>query len=618
MDSAQGWFIWSKIVVLGVISVVLPLITPRQYTPLEPEDPSRLNLEERASIFSLATFTWLDPTIYLANRVPHLATQELPPLADYNRVKSLVKESYPTLDVFSGAKKRHLFWGILRVFRKPRRISFSRAISDKDRVGTDYYQVVAMLVLHVLAGLANPLGVNQLLRYIETGGTSSDIRPWFWVLWLLLCTMMDGMALQWHNYIASRMVVKSEAILTQLIYDHALRIRMKADASGTVEDAEPALPLGVVVGSGEPSGDTGAECLTQTEPTNSSESQPHKEKPSSINIVGRLNNLVTTDIQSITAGRDWLLPVLYIPLQVILSITFLYWILGWSAFVGLAALLAMFPVPGFLASKLSSTQAGKMKAADARIQTTTETVSVIRMIKLFGWERKMSKKISEKRAKEIRWVLRGKIFETIIDELNFIIPFAVMLATFGTYTFIMKQSLNASIVFSSITVLSILQEQIHLMLGITPAIIKAKVSLDRIGDFLRNTELLDEFEKKESDHNSSAIDSSDIGFRDATFTWSATTEGAEAPSRQFRLRVDGEVLFKQGQINLVVGPTGCGKTSLLMALLGEMHFIPSMPDSCFNLPRDGGVAFAAQESWVLNETIKAFPFFVFYQTLLTL
>ncbi|KAG6872989.1 hypothetical protein C0995_004365 [Termitomyces sp. Mi166 len=35
-----------------------------------------------------------------------------------------------------------------------------------------------------------------------------------------------------------------------------------------------------------------------------------------------------------------------------------------------------------------------------------------------------------------------------------------------------------------------------------------------------------------------------------------------------------------------------------------MHFIPSSPDSWFNLPRSGGAAYAAQESWVLNATIK--------------
>jgi ABC-type multidrug transport system fused ATPase/permease subunit len=35
-----------------------------------------------------------------------------------------------------------------------------------------------------------------------------------------------------------------------------------------------------------------------------------------------------------------------------------------------------------------------------------------------------------------------------------------------------------------------------------------------------------------------------------------------------------------------------------------MHFMPSGVDSWFNLPRAGGVAYAAQESWVQNETIR--------------
>ena len=38
--------------------------------------------------------------------------------------------------------------------------------------------------------------------------------------------------------------------------------------------------------------------------------------------------------------------------------------------------------------------------------------------------------------------------------------------------------------------------------------------------------------------------------------------------------------------------------------IGEMHFIPSTADAWFNLPRKDGVAYAAQESWVQNETIR--------------
>jgi hypothetical protein len=38
--------------------------------------------------------------------------------------------------------------------------------------------------------------------------------------------------------------------------------------------------------------------------------------------------------------------------------------------------------------------------------------------------------------------------------------------------------------------------------------------------------------------------------------------------------------------------------------VGEMHFVPSSSESWFNLPRDYGVAYAAQESWVQNATIR--------------
>ena len=38
--------------------------------------------------------------------------------------------------------------------------------------------------------------------------------------------------------------------------------------------------------------------------------------------------------------------------------------------------------------------------------------------------------------------------------------------------------------------------------------------------------------------------------------------------------------------------------------VGEMHFIRAGTTSAFNLPRAKGVAYAAQESWVQNETIR--------------
>lgn len=97
-----------------------------------------------------------------------------------------------------------------------------------------------------------------------------------------------------------------------------------------------------------------------------------------------------------------------------------------------------------------------------------------------------------------------------------------------------------------------------------------------------------------------------IGFHKATFAWSAFEAliGTATPThRTFKLRVD-DLIFKGEVLNLIVGPTGCGKTSLLLALLGEMHFEPRGIDSWFRLPRDKGIAYCAQEAWLTNDTIK--------------
>lgn len=64
----------------------------------------------------------------------------------------------------------------------------------------------------------------------------------------------------------------------------------------------------------------------------------------------------------------------------------------------------------------------------------------------------------------------------------------------------------------------------------------------------------------------------EIIIRDAQFCWKAPSldsppEGQHV-RKPFKLYINGEVKFKRGCVNLVTGPTGSGKTSLLMSLLG--------------------------------------------------
>ncbi|KAG7091560.1 hypothetical protein E1B28_010587 [Marasmius oreades] len=178
----------------------------------------------------------------------------------------------------------------------------------------------------------------------------------------------------------------------------------------------------------------------------------------------------------------------------------------------------------------------------------------------------------------------------------------------------MKEELKASVVFSSITIFDSFRTQCDVLITLLTRLIVAKVSLDRVDDFLVGTELLDAYTPNITyRENQDVVPRDEIAIHEALFTWTAevSTESAAAQSspseteRRFVLKVDQETLrFKKGCLNLIVGPTGSGKTSLLMALLGEMHYIPVAKDSYVSLPRAGGVAYAAQESWVQNETIR--------------
>lgn len=56
-----------------------------------PEPPP----EQTASILSMVLYTFLDPIVFTAYKMPHLPFDLLPPLADYDRAKSLVKRGFP-------------------------------------------------------------------------------------------------------------------------------------------------------------------------------------------------------------------------------------------------------------------------------------------------------------------------------------------------------------------------------------------------------------------------------------------------------------------------------------------------------------------------------------------
>ncbi|KAH8986094.1 hypothetical protein EDB92DRAFT_1949372 [Lactarius akahatsu] len=660
VDAWEGALLWVRTGILAFAAIVIPLLVPYQYIPIDPK--AIINPEQTASLLSMMLYTFLDPIVFLAYRVPHLSHDMLPPLADYDYTRNLVLRSFKHLDTFSGGPRRHIFWGFMEVFRR------------------EYIQLAIFVIIKVFSTLMAPVGMNQLLRYLETRGEGAVVRPWVWVTYLFLGPALGTIAFQWYIFIATGTLVRVTAIVTQLVFEHALRIRVKAETSSSPAATPDATPE---VGSEATTPDSGSviEINIASEEAGGSSEEPRSEQSTiagssirgkqkeeapgsdsgresddepgdSSNLVGKMNNLVSADLENIVDGRDFLLLslsssllpapfsagsswltktfslVLYFPLQVVICVWFLYSILGWSTFVGMAVMVALFPIPGTVAGKIQKIQRETAKRTDARVQAATETMGILRMIKLFGWEPKIAVRLGEKREQELRyiklrqilivnnenikWVLPASLLIPLTRTYSFFIPVITMVVTYVTYTAIMKRALTPSAVFTSMAVFDLIRDQLHSIFWMIPMFIRARVSLDRVNDFLRDTELLDQFADAEKGServrptDASHFNQDVIGFQNASFTWSNDhTDGTSTPSRRrFTLRVQGELLFKRGCFNLIIGPTGSGKTSLLMALLGEMHFVPMSPDSWYHLPREGGVSYAAQESWVQNETIR--------------
>ncbi|EMD39558.1 hypothetical protein CERSUDRAFT_111873 [Gelatoporia subvermispora B] len=616
-DASEGWILWAKIILLSVAALVIPAVSPRKYVPLDPKEPMDPAPEQTASILSLMFFLFMDQVVVKAWRTAHLPLDQLPSIADFDMVHNLIERGYPHLDPFQVKPRRHLVWGLMTIFYK------------------EFIVMMMMTLFIAVFGIANPIGINRLLLYIESGRADATIRPWVWVLWLFLAPMSLSLSWQWYTFVATRVRVHAEAMITSLIFDHSLRIRVKAETDNesegsttssmtvTPETASVVETEGVESVEDTTGNDDETLRANSTGGTSRSVVDKGKTKSSIVpeversaapaqdklkNLTGKLNNLVTVDLDNVLATCDVLILVEMCPLQGVFSIWFLYSLLSWSALVGLATMIILTPIPGYIASRTQAIQKQKMSKTDARVQTVTDTLNVFRMIKLFGWEPRAEDQLSRKRNEELKWAKTYKLLNLLVRMVSYTIPLTVMLTTFFTYSVIMKQALSASKVFPAMSAFEILAETLQRIWWSVPRLVEGKVSLERIDEFLHKTELLDQFTAQNSSPlgvtQQEILLSDAVGIRESTFTWSNEGDGTSTSRRKFTLRVADELIFKRGSINLITGPTGAGKTSLLMALLGEMHYIPMSTKSFVSLPRAGGVAYAAQESWVQNETIK--------------
>ncbi|CUT98873.1 multidrug resistance associated protein 1 [Echinococcus multilocularis] len=296
-----------------------------------------------------------------------------------------------------------------------------------------------------------------------------------------------------------------------------------------------------------------------------------------------------TNLMSIDAYRFFMLMVnLHIfwsgPLQVTVAIYLLWKELGPSVFTGVALLLVMIPINTMVAKKSKVLQEKQLKTTDKRIKLISEILNGIRVLKLYAWEPSFIQEVGSIREKELSYLRKFLYLDCSITFVFTCIPTLVALATFATYILSSPENVfTAEKAFVSLSLLNILRFPLFMFPTLLSNLVQAYVSVRRVTNFLVNTELDPVAVSHEDTPGVAAV------IENGTLAWGPDSE----PALQ-----NVTAYFTEGQSTSIVGRVGCGKSSLLNALLGNMELISGRVNI------KGRLALVSQQSWIFNATLR--------------
>ncbi|KAL7401784.1 hypothetical protein ABVT39_004606 [Epinephelus coioides] len=374
--------------------------------------------------------------------------------------------------------------------------------------------------------------------------------------------------------------------------------------------------------------------------------------------VAQICNLVAIDTNQLM-WFFFLCPNLWaMPVQIIVGVILLYYLLGISALIGATVIAVLAPVQYFVATKLSQTQKSTLEYSSKRLKKTNELLRGIKLLKLYAWEHIFCDSVEETRDKELTSLQAFALYTSISIFMNAAIPIAAVLTTFVVHVHISEDAdLSPAVAFASLSLFHILVTPLFLLSSVVRSTVKALVSVQKLSEFFSSDEIGDEQEPRtmvtsgSSNHNQNKYQAvplkvvnrkrpprddwnnyssqgdheGDGPYKDVDqdicikitngyFTW---TDGPPT-----LCNVDIKIPF--GKLTMIVGQVGCGKSSLLLAALGEMqrvsgtvtwNSLPNLESEGDESPTDrdaagdgeirkrGAVAYASQKPWLLNATV---------------
>ncbi|XP_063922502.1 multidrug resistance-associated protein 1 isoform X5 [Zophobas morio] len=298
--------------------------------------------------------------------------------------------------------------------------------------------------------------------------------------------------------------------------------------------------------------------------------------------VGEIVNLMSVDAQKFIDLTAYINMIWSAPLQIILSLYFLWDILGPSVLAGLAVMIILIPINGYIANKVKVLQIKQMKNKDERVKLMNEVLSGIKVLKLYAWEPSFEKQILKIRGKEIQVLKEAAYMNAGTSFIWSCAPFLVSLVSFGTYVLVDENNvLDASKAFVSVSLFNILRFPLSMLPMMISNLVQAMVSIQRINKFMNAEEL----DPTSVTHDSS--ETAPLVIENGSFNWDD-----DPTLKNINLRLEKNTL------TAVVGSVGSGKSSLVSAFLGEMDKTSGRVNTL------GSIAYVAQQAWIQNASLR--------------
>ncbi|XGW32576.1 hypothetical protein V3C99_017265 [Haemonchus contortus] len=300
---------------------------------------------------------------------------------------------------------------------------------------------------------------------------------------------------------------------------------------------------------------------------------------------GEIVNLMSVDIQRLQDMTTFVMLFWSAPLQVILSIVFLWRILGVAVIAGLVILVAMVPINSYISVKMRNCQVKQMKHKDERLKMMSEVLNGIKVLKLYAWEKSMENAILNIRVKELN-VLRKLAFLNAATTLSWACaPFLVAVLSFAVFVTIDPDNnvLTPQVTFVALALFNILRFPLAIFAMIFSQAVQCHVSNKRLRAFFAEEEM--DFNAVGNKYTEEAVK-----IENATFTWESGD--AEETLKNITMTVE------RGQLVAIVGKVGVGKSSLLQAILGEMNKVSG------SVNVSGSVAYVPQQAWIQNLSLR--------------